>query len=1019
MPDTDLRVNIEAKGVSLEQLQATLSALQKQQQQFAASSTAASRAASAAIQSHINAVQAQIGAYKQLTSAVNETAVTYRTLQESLALNSGANIDRQFKSAADSAKVFASSLSAVAEADSRARDANVANALALNDVAVASEKAAAATRTYGRASASSVGSAAAFREGRHVVALFDELSRGQRGAMFSSLGAMARDAGLGVAGLSTGIGGLVAVMGSRAILHAAENMGKWAAALQAGASATGMSLEQFSRLSGAMDLIGAKEGEADSALRRFASNINTALANPASKAAQAFKAVFGSLEPLKSGDTYQIFLRTADALNSWGNNASKAAAMAQLFGRASQKAAELSDQGSAAIVRLGNTAAEQGLVPTKQLADQLVRTGENVRSLGASIKGDAMAAFEAWEPLIDSITTSLGTLSEAALKAIGVIGKFATSIPHMIPDMEQGTSNDLSYWWDFITKGPKAAEANLRHKLSSSRSGTPGGAGGATNGNAASDIPLPSEKPFPVWGQKVTPQSKIDAKATALDRAEMRLQVAEARDNAQQISEAYDELLSRLAARYGTDSAQFKLAEAEKVQAANRAADQIYSAHMRAAKNQAQLQSDNTRVFRIQMEEMVRTHQISSQQAAGFSMQALGQNYAQQSAALQSVAPYANTAAQKQQLAAAQRDLYASYVEQMAQLQEQWAAAGEKSAEAYLKPFEQGFDALGNQIESTIGSAIKSAFIPMKPEYWISSLQGPHGQPLMQYHRINPAMQLLGNLGTSALGDIGKTGEGVASTFLTQSLVKSGLFAPGTTSISQGLAGGLMHLFSGGKGAASAAPQQQFQTAVQQFGQYVQQLASSGAAKSGASTAVTSTSTTVPGDNSNPNSNTSSATNPSTVAIVGAVGAAGTLISSAVGGTAGRIIAEIVSAAQLIFTGLILLEAKPSVLGTTYSFGGIVPSAAGGMVVGGTSGGIPSILHPREMVLPSHLSEGIQRMLGPDGRGSGATHLHLHSQVMDAPSLERWFRSNMAKNSSAVKEMFRYHALNPSRMWQQ
>jgi len=58
---------------------------------------------------------------------------------------------------------------------------------------------------------------------------------------------------------------------------------------------------------------------------------------------------------------------------------------------------------------------------------------------------------------------------------------------------------------------------------------------------------------------------------------------------------------------------------------------------------------------------------------------------------------------------------------------------------------------------------------------------------------------------------------------------------------------------------------------------------------------------------------------------------------------------------------------KPSFLGFTYAGGGIVPSAAGGMV----SGGGLSILHPKEMVLPAHLSEGVQNAINGGTLGGG------------------------------------------------
>jgi hypothetical protein len=55
-----------------------------------------------------------------------------------------------------------------------------------------------------------------------------------------------------------------------------------------------------------------------------------------------------------------------------------------------------------------------------------------------------------------------------------------------------------------------------------------------------------------------------------------------------------------------------------------------------------------------------------------------------------------------------------------------------------------------------------------------------------------------------------------------------------------------------------------------------------------------------------------------------------------------------------------------------FARGGVVPSAAGGMVASGAGASL-ALLHPREMVLPAHISDGIQKMLGYNGgRGTNA-----------------------------------------------
>jgi hypothetical protein len=72
-----------------------------------------------------------------------------------------------------------------------------------------------------------------------------------------------------------------------------------------------------------------------------------------------------------------------------------------------------------------------------------------------------------------------------------------------------------------------------------------------------------------------------------------------------------------------------------------------------------------------------------------------------------------------------------------------------------------------------------------------------------------------------------------------------------------------------------------------------------------------------------------------------------------------------------------------------FARGGIVPSAAGGMLVGPGHGTL-AMLHPREMVLPAHLSEGVQRMVSGAGVGPTAGHnvnVNYHVNALDARSV--------------------------------
>jgi len=93
-----------------------------------------------------------------------------------------------------------------------------------------------------------------------------------------------------------------------------------------------------------------------------------------------------------------------------------------------------------------------------------------------------------------------------------------------------------------------------------------------------------------------------------------------------------------------------------------------------------------------------------------------------------------------------------------------------------------------------------------------------------------------------------------------------------------------------------------------------------------------------------------------------------------------------------------------------FSQGGIVPSAAGGWALPSFAGTQPALLHSREMVLPAHISEGLQGMIAQGGTGD--MHLHFHGPS-DGPAVERWFTGLMGRNPGVVRNMLRSNALTP------
>jgi LAS superfamily LD-carboxypeptidase LdcB len=95
-----------------------------------------------------------------------------------------------------------------------------------------------------------------------------------------------------------------------------------------------------------------------------------------------------------------------------------------------------------------------------------------------------------------------------------------------------------------------------------------------------------------------------------------------------------------------------------------------------------------------------------------------------------------------------------------------------------------------------------------------------------------------------------------------------------------------------------------------------------------------------------------------------------------------------------------------------FAKGGIVPSAAAGWALPSFAGAQPALLHSKEMVLPAHISEGLQGAISKGGLGGGVT-FNLNAVAADGPAIERLFRSNGRLITDAVKSGIRSNALTP------
>ncbi len=735
-------------------------------------------------------------------------------------------------------------------------------------------------------------------------------------------------------------------------------------------------------------------------LRIFAEHINQALADPTSKAAQAFHALGISQDELQehANDVLGALKLVADANERYANTATKSAALNEILGRGFEQMLPALQGGASGFQSLMDAAAQAGITLDDQAVKSLIETQEKITQLGIHIRGDAVQAFIDWGPAIQEVATALQTLG-------GVIGDVlsgAAQLGKKVDDIIAG----------FVRLNIMAGEAVVK-KLAPTL-----GTGGAVS-VAIPPLPgPPPEKPtVPAFGAGATAMETLSAK------------IALARDQAAAATTDYTQLAAN--EERAAISVIAHVLNAETLSAKQRLAVEAELARAKAALQGMTLRQgaheaktavagleeqagamdragqDILRGVERQNAALVKMRQITPQQAYGFDMDEALRQAQEQKARLDAIMSAPSATAQEKMRAYWQEwDVGARLQEQLSTLSAKRQEQDAKDVEVYERLWSSAIGSVGEQINSVLGEAIKSAFVPMRPEYWISSVQGPHGQPLMQYHRISPTAQLLGGLGTSILGDVGRTAESTVTTMLARSLTGGK-----ESSLSGALTSGIFKML--GVGGKDAGPQAQFASSVSTFQSAVNTFSStahSGAAAGNSPAIVGGTGAAKIPTQQDAANNKLIQNSQMTIT---AVGAAGSLVASAVGGSSGRIISEIISAAELILSGLMLVAFNPELFGFKLERGGVIPSAAGGMMVGGLGGGVPAILHAREMVLPSHLSQGIQNMIG-SGRGGnqGDVHMHFHGPA-DAPAISKWFSQNMKANANAVREMFRNNSLTP------
>lgn len=374
----------------------------------------------------------------------------------------------------------------------------------------------------------------------------------------------------------------------------------------------------------------------------------------------------------------------------------------------------------------------------------------------------------------------------------------------------------------------------------------------------------------------------------------------------------------------------------------------------------SEFSSSSLRVFRDQMQMLVDMKEMTTQQALGFDIEYTAQLRDQEAQRLQAVMNSdAATIDEKSKALDNLAQLDMEYTASVTQDQRRIADQAKTQAQAVQRAYEAAFDRLGSSVQRTFNDILTrqttwaKGSIELTRE--VESFFLTEIENMAAKWAASGLASLAGGAVSSAVSGAQATGGSGLGAGL---MALVGLNQPG------GLFG--TGLFAGSGGAAQAAAMTANTTAL-----------------TASTTAITALTTALTG----------------AAAISGGSAAASGLGSAAGAAAAGGAAAG----------GGGLFSWVGGLLG--FARGGVVPSAAGGWALPHFTGAQPALLHAREMVLPAHISEGLQAMIG---QGGGASHFHAHFHgPADAPAVSRWFRDNLKQNAGALRDLFRQNALTP------
>lgn len=189
--------------------------------------------------------------------------------------------------------------------------------------------------------------------------------------------------------------------------------------------------------------------------------------------------------------------------------------------------------------------------------------------------------------------------------------------------------------------------------------------------------------------------------------ASSREMVQAAQGDFAKIGSIYQAWAERARAQFGAVSTEFQDVQRDMVRAAQEGVKKAFEGQERAAEAAQHADTAYLSAFKARMEEQVRTHKMTEQQALGFDIEYTGQLYTQLYAQQEAIKTSADAATEIHQKAIdKQIELKAEYNKIITQDQEKIAEAAEKSSKAVHDAFAKAFDGIGSSLEKGITDAL-------------------------------------------------------------------------------------------------------------------------------------------------------------------------------------------------------------------------------------------------------------------------------------------------------------------------